>query len=96
MTPNMTQLLIVKNIDWKYGLWDNHGFLAINWPNFSKEYLNGKKFSYKYLEKFYYNYNKGDIVEPINFNFNEINDIVTSNSVWNYTKKINLYFKVDE
>ncbi len=92
----MTEVLIVKKIDWDYGLWDNHGFLAIHWPNFSKEYLNGSKFSYKYLENFYYNYNKDDIIVPINFNFNEINDIVTSNSVWNYTKKINLYFKVDK
>ena len=78
------------------GLWDNDHALAIHWPQFSENFLDGEKFSRKYLDKFYYSYSKNDIVKPINFDYFGINDIITRNKVWDYCNKIIIYYEVDD
>jgi hypothetical protein len=78
------------------GLWDNNSKLAIHWPIFSENILDDEKFSRKYLDKFYYSYSVNDYIKPINFDYIDINDIVTRNRVWDYCKKIIIYYKVDD
>lgn len=78
------------------GLWDNNNVLAIHWPTFSGNFLNGRKLTPKYINKFYYSYSENDNIKPINFKYFKINDIVTNNKVWDYCKKIIVYYEVDD
>tara|TARA_B100001175_G_scaffold315495_1_gene327152 strand:- start:76 stop:387 length:312 start_codon:yes stop_codon:yes gene_type:complete len=78
------------------GLWDNNHVLAIHWPIFSKHFLDDEKFSRKYIDKFYYSYSVNDYIKPINFDYFGINDIVTTNRVWDNGNKITIYYKGDD
>ena len=100
---NITHTVIV--IDWgggnicdknNEGLWNNGNKLSIHWPIFSRHFLDDKKFERKYLDKFYFNYHEDDLIEPINFDYFALNDIVTNNRVWDYCNKIIIYYKVDD
>tara|TARA_Y100000996_G_scaffold383648_1_gene339781 strand:+ start:558 stop:863 length:306 start_codon:yes stop_codon:yes gene_type:complete len=76
------------------GLWINNNKIAIHLPHFIKNNPDYCKLSYyQILDKLYINYKEGELIEKVKFSFYALNDIVLSNSPWNYLKKANIYIE---
>jgi hypothetical protein len=76
------------------GLWINDNKLAIHLPIFKKNNPDYHKLSYyQIVDKLYINYKKEEPIEKVRFSFYALNDIVLTNSPWNYLKKANIYIE---
>jgi hypothetical protein len=76
------------------GLWINHDKIAIHLPIFKKNNPDYNKLSYyQIVDKLYINYKEEEEIEKVRFLFYDLNDIVLSNSPWNYLKKANIYIE---
>ena len=76
------------------GLWINNNTIAIHLPIFKKNNPDYHKLSYyQIVDKLYINYKKEEPIEKVRFSFYALNDIVLTNSPWNYSKKANIYIE---
>ena len=76
------------------GLWINNDKIAIHLPFFRKNNPDYSKLSYyQIVDKLYINYKEDDPIEKVEFLFYDLNDIVLTNSPWNYIKKANIYIE---
>lgn len=79
------------------GLWDNNNKIAIHWPIFCLNYLNDEnaKLKKEYFRQFYISYNNDDKIEPMNFNYYSLNDIVFNEKPWQNLNKAKVFTTIE-
>ena len=100
----MSNIIKVYEVNWGIdsigtydGLWDNNNKIAIHWPIFCLNYLDDENARFKktHFRQFYISYTNDDKIEPMNFNYYDLNDIVFIEKPWNNLKKAKVFTTIE-
>jgi len=100
----MSNIIKVYKVNWGTdsigtydGLWDNNNKIAIQKPIFCLNYLDDENARLKktHFRQFYISYTNDDKIEPMNFNYYLLNDIVFNEKPWQNLKKAKVFTTIE-
>jgi len=100
----MSNIIEVYKVNWSNdsigtydGLWDNNNKIAIHWPIFCLNYLDDEnaKFKKTHFRQFYISYTNDDKIEPMNFYYYLLNDIVFNEKPWQNLNKAKVFTTIE-